>query len=207
VFSKQIDSLAFELNPKLIFIFFQSIIMKKVVLLPFTLCLLLVLTAFRPYAEIELIKKRVLSERVEILIPKGFEVMSEQQMDFNYARAQSRPSVIYTNSKEASLAFTYTDNTADQDMIDIYAVNFYKTYAKQFKEAKWFGNGIKEVSGRKVGYLELMKPELGHEVYQLIFFTDVEGKLLMCTFTCADRQKPEWETVAKQIMGSFRTNE
>jgi hypothetical protein len=180
--------------------------MKKVILLPVSLCLMLLLTAFRPYAEVELIKKRVLSERVEILIPKGFEVMSEQQMDFNYAKAQSRPSVIYTNSKEASISFTYTDNTADQDMIDMYADNFYKTYSKQFKEAKWFANGVKEVSGRKVGYLELMKPELGHEVYQLIFFTDVEGKLLMCTFTCADRQKPEWETVAKQIMSSFKTN-
>ncbi|SHL58352.1 hypothetical protein [Hymenobacter psychrotolerans] len=180
--------------------------MKKVVLFPVAFCLMLLMTAFRPAAEIELIKKRVLSERVEILIPKGFEVMSEQQMDFNYAKAQSRPSVIYTNSKEASISFTYTDNTADQDMIDMYAGNFYKTYSKQFKEAKWFGNGIKEIAGRKVGYLELMKPELGHEVYQLIFFTDVEGKLLMCTFTCADRQKPEWEAVAKQIMNSIKAN-
>lgn len=180
--------------------------MKKVLLFPATLCLMLLLTAFRPFAEVELIKKRVLSERVEILIPKGFEVMSEQQMDFNYAKAQSRPSVIYTNSKEASLAFTYTDNTADQDMIDMYSESFYKTYTKQFKEAKWYNHGVKEVNGRKVGYLELMKPDVNREVYTLVFFSDVEGKLLMCTFTCADRQKPEWENVAKQIMSSFKAN-
>ncbi|MCC2547234.1 hypothetical protein LJY25_12320 [Hymenobacter sp. BT175] len=179
--------------------------MKKALLLPI-LSLMLVLMAARPAAEVELIKKRVLSERVEILIPKGFEVMSEQQMDFAYAKAQSRPSVIYTNNNLASIAFSYTDNTADQDMIDMYADTFYKTYTKQYKEAKWFSNGVKSVNGRKVGYMELMKPELGHEVYTFIFFTDVEGKLLMCTFTCADRQKPEWETVAKQIMGSFKTN-
>jgi len=179
--------------------------MKKALLFP-ALLLSILLMAARPFAEIELIKKQVLSERVEILIPTGFEVMSEQQMDFNYAKAQSRPSVIYTNSKEASLAFAYTDNEADQDMIDMYADTFHKTYLKQFKGATWFNNGVREINGRKVGYLELMKPELGHEVYTLIFFTDVEGKLLMCTFTCADRQKPEWETVAKQIMGSIKTN-
>lgn len=178
--------------------------MKKVLLLP-ALFLMLSLSAFR--SEIELIKKRVLSERVEILIPKGFEVMSEQQMDFNYAKAQSRPSVIYTNSNEASIAFTYTETAADQDMIQMYADNFYKTYTKQFKGAKWFSNGVKEINGRKVGYMELMKPELGHEVYNLVFFTDVEDKLLLCNFTCADRQKPEWEAIAKQIMGSFRTND
>ncbi len=180
--------------------------MKKVLLIAPVLCLMVLLMAAHPFAEVELVKKRVLSERVEILIPKGFEVMSEQQMDFNYAKSQSRPSVIYTNSKEASLSFSYTDNTADQDMVDMYHDNFYKIYSKQFKGATWFSHGVKEVNGRKVGYLELMKPELGHEVYNFIFFTDVEGKLLMCTFTCADRQKPEWENISKQIMGSFKAN-
>ncbi|MBT2556162.1 hypothetical protein J7E24_00035 [Hymenobacter sp. ISL-91] len=180
--------------------------MKKALLTLPVLFLMVLLMAARPFAEVELIKKRVLSERVEILIPKGFDVMSEEQMDFNYAKSQSRPSVIYTNNKEVSLAFSYTDNTADQDMMDMYHDNFYKIYTKQYKEAKWFSHGVKEVSGRKVGYLELMKPELGRESYTFIFFTDVEGKLLMCTFTCADRQKPEWENVAKQIMGSFKSN-
>jgi hypothetical protein len=179
--------------------------MKKVLLAPL-LCLAVLLMAAKPFAEVELIKKRVLSERVEILIPKGFEVMSEQQMDFLYAKAQSRPSVIYTNASHASLSFSYTDNTADQDMIDMYAMNFMKTYRKQYSDAQFFADGVKEINGRKIGFIEMMKPELGHQVYQLIFFTDVEGRLLMCTFSCPDRQKPEWESVAKQVMGSLRSN-
>jgi len=169
------------------------------------LCILgLLLTAARPVSEIELVKKRVLSERVEILIPKGFEVMTEQQMDFAYAKAQSRPSVIFTNNNLISLAFNYSDNDADQDMVDIYSASFGKTYHKQYKDATWFGDGVKNINNRKVGYLEFMKPEMGHEVYTLIFFTDVEGKLMICTFNCADRQKPEWEPIAKQIMLSLK---
>ncbi|MDO7873330.1 hypothetical protein Q5H93_01210 [Hymenobacter sp. ASUV-10] len=171
------------------------------------LCLMgLFLMAARPMAEIELVKKRVLSERVEILIPKGFEVMSEQQMDFAYAKAQSRPSVIFTNNNLVSLAFNYSENEADQDMVEIYAASFAKTYHKQFKDATWFGDGIKHINNRKVGYLEFMKPEMGHEVYTLVFFTDVDGKLMICTFNCADRQKPDWEPVAKQIMLSLKAN-
>ncbi|GAA4382405.1 hypothetical protein [Hymenobacter koreensis] len=180
--------------------------MKNVLLAPVYCLVAVLLMAARPFAEVELVKKRVLSERVEILIPKGFEVMSEQQMDFLYAKAQSRPSVIYTNASHASLSFTYTDNTADQDMVPMYAQNFVKTYKKQYPDATFFADGVKEVNGRKVGFIEMMKPELGHQMYTLIFFTDVEDRLLMCTFSCPDRQKPEWETVAKQVMGSFRTN-
>ena len=164
----------------------------------------LLLTAARPASEIELVKKNVLSERVEILIPKGFEVMSEQQMDFAYGKSGSRPSVIFTNNNLVSMAFNYTDNDADQDMVDIYAATYSKTQRKQYKEATWFGDGVKVINNRKVGYLEFMKPEMGHEVYTLMFFTDVEGKLMICTFNCADRQKPEWEPIAKQIMLSVK---
>jgi hypothetical protein len=170
------------------------------------LCLLgLLLTAARPTSEIELVKKRVLSERVEILIPKGFEVMSEQQLDFAYGKAGSRPSVIFTNNNLVSLAFNYSDNDSDQDMVDIYADTFAKSYHKLYKEAVWFGEGVKNINNRKVGYLEFMKPEMGHEVYTLVFFTDVQGKLMICTFNCADRQKPEWEPIAKQIMLSVKS--
>ena len=171
----------------------------------FLLCALgLLLTAARPLSEVELVKKNVLSERVELLIPKGFELMSEQQMDANYGTAQSRPSVMFTNNNLVTLALNYTDNEADQDMVDIYTASYVKSQHKQYKEATWFGDGIKTINNRKVGYLEFMKPEMGHEVYTLMFFTDVEGKLMICTFNCADRQKPDWEPVAKQIMLSLK---
>ncbi|NML66505.1 hypothetical protein HHL22_14950 [Hymenobacter sp. RP-2-7] len=164
------------------------------------------LMAARPASEIELIKKRVLSERVELLIPKGFEVMTEQQMDFQYAHANSRPSVVFTNNNLVSLSFNYSDNEADQDMVEVYEANFAKGYHKQYKAATFFSEGVKEVNGRKVGFIEYMKPEMGHEVYTLVFFTDVQGKLLICTFNCADRQKPEWEPLAKKIMASLKAN-
>ena len=179
--------------------------MKALVLLVLTSCASLLMAA-RPASEIELIKKRVLSERVEVLIPKGFEVMTEQQMDFAYAHASSRPSVVFTNNNLVSLAFNYSDNEADQDMVAVYEANFAKTYHKQYQKTTWFGEGVKEIGGRKVGYLEFMKPEMGHEVYQLVFFTDVQGKLLICTFNCADRQKPEWEPLAKKILNSLKAN-
>jgi len=179
--------------------------MKALLLFILVSCASLLMAA-RPASEIELIKKRVLSERVEVLIPKGFEVMTEQQMDFTYAHASSRPSVVFTNNNLVSLSFAYTDNEADQDMVAVYQTSFAKAYHKQYKNATWFGEGIKEVSNRHVGYLEFMKPEMNREVYTLVFFTDVQGKLLICTFNCADRQKPEWEPLAKKIMASLRAN-
>jgi hypothetical protein len=114
--------------------------------------------------------------------------------------------VVFTNNNLVTLSFNYSDNEADQDMVDVYQTNFSKTYHKQYKQTTWFGEGVKEVSGRKVGYLEFMKPEMGHEVYTLVFFTDVQGKLLICTFNCADRQKPEWEPLAKKILNSLKAN-
>ena len=184
----------------------NSLLFMKSLLLTLLVSLSGLLMAARPASEIELIKKRVLSERVEVLIPKGFELMTEQQMDFVYSHASSRPSVVFTNNNLVSLALNYSDNPADQDMVQVYTDNFAKGYHKQYKNATFFGEGVKEMNGRKVGYIEFMKPEMGHEVYTLVFFTDVQGKLLICTFNCADRQKPEWEPLAKRIMASLKAN-
>lgn len=163
-----------------------------------------ILIAAKPLPDIELLKKRILNERVEILIPRGFEVMTEQQMDIVYARAQRRPNLIFTNNNSIRIVFSYSDNGADQDMVDFYLYSFRKSLQQQYKNAPWFGDGIKNINNRKVGYVEFMKPEMGHQVYTLVFFTDVEGKLLICTFDCSDRQKPEWQPIAKQIMLSLK---
>ena len=166
--------------------------------------LTLLLCAARPVSEVELVRKHVLSERVEILIPRGFEVVSEQQLDFTYGKSQSRPSVLFTNNNLVSLAFNYTDNEADEDAVDVYFASYLKSQHKQYKKATWFDEGVKRINNHKVGFLELMKPEMGREVYTLMFFTDVDGKLMICTFNCADRQKPQWEPIAKQIMLSLK---
>ncbi|MFY7729462.1 MAG: hypothetical protein ACOVRN_08100 [Flavobacterium sp.] len=54
-----------------------------------------------------------------------------------------------------------------------------------------------------MGYIELVTPALDTDIYNLMFFTDLNGKLLICTFNCTKKDMEEWTPVAKEIMNSL----
>jgi hypothetical protein len=53
------------------------------------------------------------------------------------------------------------------------------------------------INGKEVGYLEFLTSAMDTEIYNLIFFTDLDGKLLLCTFNCTKKSIDEWSTIAK----------
>lgn len=64
-----------------------------------------------------------------------------------------------------------------------------------------------EINGRKVGYLELVTPGLDTDIYNLMFFTDLDGRLLLCSFNCVIRDLEQWQDKAKEIMYSLRVEQ
>ena len=152
----------------------------------------------------ELEIKSILNDRVEIKLPKEFQIMSEEMVSLKYP-SERRPTLIYTNeSGGINVAFNLTENKANQDIIDPYKDNFVKTFKNMYCYGEWKDNGVKIINGKKVGFLELVTPAIDTEIYNLMFFTDLEGKLLLCTFNCTKKDIKEWETTAKEIMSSLK---
>ena len=97
-----------------------------------------------------------------------------------------------------------TENKANQDLIEPYKDNFVKTFKNMYPSADWKDSGVKMINGKKFGFLELVTPAVDTEIYNLMFFTDLNGKLLLCTFNCTKKDIKEWETTAKEIMNSLK---
>ena len=151
----------------------------------------------------ELEKKQILNGKIEILLPKEFEVMSEDMMKLKYP-SERRPTLVYTDKTGGiNVAFNHSANKASQRQIDAFKDNLFSTFKNLYPSAEWKGTGVKEINGRKVGYLELVTPAIDTKIYNLIFFTDLDGKLLLCTFNCVDKKQKDWIEPAKQIMNSL----
>ncbi|HEY8935984.1 MAG TPA: hypothetical protein VIM65_12220 [Cyclobacteriaceae bacterium] len=152
---------------------------------------------------IELEKRKILGDKVEILIPKEFEVMSEDMMNLKYP-SNRRPTLVYTDKTGGiNIAFNHTASKATQQQIDAYKDNFVSTFKNLYPSAEWIGTGTKEINGRKVGYMELLTPAVDTKIYNLMFFTDLDGRLLLGTFNCVDKKQSDWTEPAKQIMNSL----
>ncbi|WP_462253463.1 hypothetical protein [Ferruginibacter sp.] len=155
---------------------------------------------------IELETKTLLSGKINLKIPKSFEIMSEEMLKVKYP-SERRPTLVYTNeSGGINVALNLTQSKAAQNIISVYKDKFVETFKNVYPSADWKDKNVKEINGRKVGYLELITPAIDTEIYNLMFFTDVDGKLLICSFNCTKKNIPEWTAIAKEIMNSLKVN-
>ena len=165
-------------------------------------CLLVLVSA--TFSGIELQTKLLLNDQVELKVPKDFEIMNEEMMKVKYP-SERRPNLVYTNkSGGINVALNLTKNKASQDLILPYKDNFVNTFKNMYTSAEWKASGVKEINGRKVGFLELITPAVDTKIYNLMFFTDLNGQLLLCTFNCTEKSITEWEPTAKEIMQSLK---
>jgi hypothetical protein len=153
--------------------------------------------------KVDLARKVILNNKVEILLPKEFEIMSEEMLNIKYP-SNRRPTLVYTNETgSVNVAFNHTASKATQQQLDAYKNNFVSTFKNLYPSAEWKDSGVKEINGKKVGYIELVTPAVDTKIYNLMFFTDLDGRLLLCTFNCVEESQAEWNESAKKIMNSL----
>jgi hypothetical protein len=152
---------------------------------------------------IDLEKRTFFDGKVEILMPIEFEKMSEDMMSVKYPNGR-RPTLVYTDKTGGvNVAFNHTASKATPDQIDAYKESFVSMFKNLYPSADWKGTGLKEINGKKVGYMELITPAIDTKIYNLMFFTDLDGRLLLCTFNCVERKQTDWIEPAQQIMNSL----
>jgi hypothetical protein len=178
--------------------------MKIIKILGVAFFLISLVSATLPNIELE--TKTLLNGKINLKIPKNFDIMSEEMLKLKYP-SERRPTLVYTNeSGEINVALNLTQNKANQNIIAAYKDNFVQSFKNSYPTATWKDKNIKEINGRKVGYLELITPAIDTEIYNLMFFTDLDGKLLLCSFNCTKKNIAEWSVVAKEIMNSLKLN-
>jgi hypothetical protein len=150
---------------------------------------------------IELEKKSLLGNRIELKIPKGFGSMPEAMAKLKYP-AERRPTLILANEDcTVSVALKFTSDKATQAQLPTIKENLMHTFRHRYMSAIMKYDNIKEVNGRKVAFMEFSTP--GVE-YNLVFFTDLDGQLLLGTFNCTDKKNGQWQPVAQEIMASLK---
>ncbi len=164
--------------------------------------LLLLVSSAQPLHELEL--KSLLNDKIELKIPKDFTLMPEDVIKIKYPE-NNRPTTVFTNAKTTTnIALNLTEHPANQSLILKYKESFLSTFSKSIPTAEWKSNGVKEINVKKVGYLEFISPATDTKIYNLLFFTDVDNKLLICNFNCIIQDTNEWVSVANEIFNSLK---
>jgi hypothetical protein len=157
-----------------------------------------------PSKKIELEKRSILSDRIEILLPKNFTVMSEEMAKIKYP-SERRPTLIYTNDETSvNIAFNLLTTKIKDSEITEFKAATKSNLDKAYSNANFLKDTIITNNNKNIGVLELITPALDTKVYNLMFFMELDGKLLLGSINCTEALMKEWQPIAQEILQSIK---
>ena len=165
-----------------------------------------VFLVFLFFVNSNLVEKPILGGKGTALLPSDFELMSEEMLKVKYPPTSRRPGEVYTDYKaEINVIFDHTRDKVNPEGL----VGIKDKMVGRFSQIPGMtllNHHMQTVNGREFFVIEFISPALDTEVYNLMFGTSYEARLLMGTFNCTVANRPEWEQIGKEIVNSIKLN-
>lgn len=145
------------------------------------------------------------SNMVEIDLQDSFKPMPEYVFRLKYPNLDySQTTSYYDSSGTISIAFCHMQESASQDSIEKVRNKMQRQYTKLgvAEQCK-----IKEINGRKFITLEFMSKAIDADVFNLVFATDLEGRLLFATYNCSASKMNQGVDLGYRILNSVKIKE
>lgn len=153
---------------------------------------------------VELQKSVLLGAKIEILLPQTFKVMSEKMVQAKYPNG-NRPKLIYTNPEgSVNIAFNHTPSRLQDTQMAQFTAAMKKVLLAQQPKAVWIADGVINSNRKQIGFLEALTPATDTQIYNLMFFVELDGKALLISFNCLEKDRHKWQPLAKEIMKSLK---
>ena len=154
----------------------------------------------------EIRKVSLFEKRVELSIPELFAEMSKEDIQKRFSRG-TPPDFVFADKKGSpSISITLRNNKITQQTVSQYVDLVEKSITGPLPETKTIEKGTKTINKRNLGYLILITPSLNGDIYNYMFFTDFDNKLLICNFNCMNRSVADWVDIAESIAASLNVN-
>ncbi len=146
--------------------------------------------------------KTILDGAIKILIPNDFVLMDGEMLNLKYPKI-NRPTLVYTDSNgEVNIAFNYTQESitnADIPKIKTSILN----QMKQVSSINLIDSELKNINNKEFFIIKFYSEAVDTKVYNLMFGTELKGRLLMSTFNCTIAHYDEWHPTADEILNSI----
>ena len=154
--------------------------------------------------DIDLKLRKVLGNRIEMLIPSSFVLMPKEMLDNKYPMKQHRPNEVYTNDNGTiNVALNHTANNAAMSELPKYKQLFEKQFSSP--SIKFISSEIKKIDNMDYIVMDFITPAIDNtSIYNLLFITSLDNRLLMGTFNCTIDYLNKWQKKGKKIVNSVK---
>ncbi|OEF99577.1 hypothetical protein BHF71_08500 [Vulcanibacillus modesticaldus] len=156
---------------------------------------------------IELERNTLLNGKLSILIPKSFNIMTDEEIKQANPNIENVP-IIYANKEgTVNIIFTYTTDQVTEEDITTLKDEIANNIDQIHPLAKLIEESLTDINGKVIGIVEIITPGKYTEVYSLILFTDLEERLLTINISLPKDQIGQWKPIIDQIINSLEVNE
>ena len=113
------------------------------------------------------------------------------------------PDIVYTDEDgTVNVALNYTTTTIPGN--DITALQNRLQQQLQAANPVDLTTRTETINGSEFAVFEFMIQAIDTRVYNLMFLTELDGRMLLGTFNCTEALKIQWQSRAKEILSSVR---
>lgn len=152
----------------------------------------------------ELKEKKVLNDKISLLLPLDFKLMDNETLIIKYPNTGNRPTEVYTNDKGSiNIAFNHTTNALRKEEL-----SQVKTVIRQqllnTKGVTIINSSSVKINNIDFVIIEFMSKAIDTEIYNKMFITSLENRLLLGTFNCTSKDLNTWKPISNKIISSIK---
>jgi len=154
--------------------------------------------------KVKVIDQSLLDGKVSIRMPNLFSMMSREIASLKYP-SERRPNLIYTDeSSTINLAFNLTPHRLKEEGVVAFQENMIDILEQAQPSADWLDTDVLTIDEKTVAFLEIITPAIDGDIFNLMFFTSIEGLALIGTFNCLEDDLETWRPIARAMMESLQ---
>ena len=140
---------------------------------------------------------------LELKYPSSLKVMDDEIFNIKY-KLPKKPEICLADetSKISLIGDMRNESGTDKDLNNILESSKQLMLSKR-SDIKILSSGIKTVNNKKIAFIKFHSEAIDQKIFNYIFFTTINGKILMCNFNCIEKIQMEWEPIADEIVNSI----
>ena len=150
-------------------------------------------------------KERIfLDGKVAMTVPIEFTPMDIATAKIKYPSEQ-RPQTILTDDTGAiNIMFSYMEDPMKNEEAEEVRDTLIGIMCRVNPGIKPRENGMEVISEKNIAYVEYSNPVMDGKLYNLMYFVEVHGNLLMGCFNCVTRNAKYWKPIFMEMMRSIQ---
>lgn len=149
-------------------------------------------------------ERTLLDNQVAIWMPEDFEEFTREEIDAVYLLG-NKPDVVYGNSYLGfSVGFHYTSNEVPNEYMGDFLKIAKMVLEKSGPKVTIYSEKVKKKGNHTVSSLELVSHTITDAIYNLMFYSSLNGKVLIGFINFNYNHLNRYKTIAKEMLESFR---